>query len=136
MAEPTADELFARIRAFEWDEEKRESNLRAHDIDFQDARQVIDGPTFIRQSDRKSETRYMSVDTDRGAGYGNTLTWTDKDKPALAGTPVEIQFDLDNEKFDRMFINLMTAQRNFQANSKVISTADEMMQEVMNIKRN
>jgi len=59
MAEPTADELFARIRAFEWDEEKRESNLRAHDIDFQDARQVIDGPTFIRQSDRKSETRYM-----------------------------------------------------------------------------
>jgi flagellar hook protein FlgE len=34
------------------------------------------------------------------------------------------------------FINLMTAQRNFQANSKVISTADEMMQEIMNIKRN
>ena len=33
------------------------------------------------------------------------------------------------------FINLMTAQRNFQANSKVISTADEMMQEIMNIKR-
>lgn len=34
------------------------------------------------------------------------------------------------------FINLMTAQRNFQANSKVISTADEMMQEVLNLKRN
>lgn len=33
------------------------------------------------------------------------------------------------------FINLMTAQRNFQANSKVISTADEMMQEVLNLKR-
>lgn len=39
--------------------------------------------------------------------------------------------DIANE-----FINLMTAQRNFQANSKVISTADEMMQEVLNIKRN
>ena len=24
----------------------------------------------------KRETRYMSVDLDRGAGYGNTLTWT------------------------------------------------------------
>lgn len=33
------------------------------------------------------------------------------------------------------FINLMTSQRNFQANSKVISTADEMMQEVINLKR-
>ena len=38
--------------------------------------------------------------------------------------------DIANE-----FINLMTAQRNFQANSKVISTADEMMQEVINLKR-
>jgi|APCry1669190119_1035276.scaffolds.fasta_scaffold00093_17 flagellar hook protein FlgE len=34
------------------------------------------------------------------------------------------------------FINLMQAQRNFQANSKVITTSDEMLQEVMNIKRN
>lgn len=33
------------------------------------------------------------------------------------------------------FINLMTAQRNFQANSRVISTSDEMMQEVLNLKR-
>ena len=33
------------------------------------------------------------------------------------------------------FINLMTAQRSFQANSKVVSTADEMMQEVINLKR-
>ncbi len=38
--------------------------------------------------------------------------------------------DIANE-----FINLMTAQRNFQANSKVISTADEMMQEVLQLKR-
>ena len=58
MAEP-ADELFARIRAFEWDERKRASNLRNHDIDFHDAQRVIDGPTFIRQSDRQSETRYL-----------------------------------------------------------------------------
>lgn len=33
------------------------------------------------------------------------------------------------------FINLMQAQRNFQANSKVISTSDEMLQEVLNLKR-
>lgn len=34
------------------------------------------------------------------------------------------------------FINLMQAQRNFQANAKVISTSDEMLQEVLNLKRN
>jgi inosine-uridine nucleoside N-ribohydrolase len=57
----------------------------------------------------KRETRYMSVDLDHGAGYGNTLTWNDKDKPALPVQPVEIQMDLNTEKFYRMFVNLMTA---------------------------
>ena len=33
------------------------------------------------------------------------------------------------------FINLMQAQRNFQANSKIIGVADEMMSEVINLKR-
>jgi inosine-uridine nucleoside N-ribohydrolase len=66
-------------------------------------------PTLIT----KRETRYMDVDLDRGAGYGNTLTWDElpgakKDKTAFA-QPVEIQADLDLEKFYRMFIGLMTA---------------------------
>ncbi len=38
--------------------------------------------------------------------------------------------DIANE-----FINLMTAQRNFQANSRVVNTADQMMQEILNIGR-
>jgi purine nucleosidase len=62
-------------------------------------------PTIIT----KRETRYMDVDTDHGAGYGNTLTWTDKDKPGIAVHPVEIQIDLDDAKFDRMFVDLMRA---------------------------
>jgi purine nucleosidase len=62
-------------------------------------------PSLITQR----ETRYMSVDLDRGAGYGNTLTWVEKDKPKIAVQPVEIQFDLDKEKFYRMFIGLMSA---------------------------
>ena len=62
-------------------------------------------PSLITQK----ETRYMSVDLDRGAGYGNTLTWVEKDKPKIAVQPVEIQFDLDKEKFYRMFIGLMSA---------------------------
>lgn len=57
----------------------------------------------------KWETRYMAVDLDRGAGYGNTLTWTEKDKPRLDAQPVEIQMDLDAEKFYRMFVGLMSS---------------------------
>jgi len=57
----------------------------------------------------KQETRYMSVDLDRGAGYGNTLTWTGNDKPKIALQPVEIQVDLDADKFYRMFVSLMSA---------------------------
>jgi inosine-uridine nucleoside N-ribohydrolase len=57
----------------------------------------------------KRETRYMGVDLDRGAGYGNTITWTEKDKPKIAAQPVEIQDDLDAERFYRMFVSLMSA---------------------------
>ena len=57
----------------------------------------------------RRETRYMGIDLDRGAGYGNTLTWTEKDKPRTTAQPVEIQVDLDAEKFYRMFVSLMSA---------------------------
>ena len=57
----------------------------------------------------KKEIRYMSVDLARGAGYGNTLTWSEKDKQARTLQPVEILVDLDKEKFYRMFVSLMSA---------------------------
>jgi inosine-uridine nucleoside N-ribohydrolase len=57
----------------------------------------------------KWETRYMSVDLDRGAGYGDTLTWIERDKPKITAQPVEIQVDLDAGRFYRMFVSLMSA---------------------------
>ena len=57
----------------------------------------------------KSETRYMGVDIDRGAGYGNTLTWSTSGTHRPETQQVEIQFDLDRAKFYRMFANLMKA---------------------------
>jgi purine nucleosidase len=57
----------------------------------------------------KKETRYMDVNLDRGAGYGDTLTWNDRDKPKGDVQPVEIQVDLDTEKFYKMFVELLTA---------------------------
>ena len=56
----------------------------------------------------KHEMRYMGVDTEPGAGYGNTLTWTDHDRPWVSREPVEVQTDLDTGRFYRMFIGLMS----------------------------
>ena len=57
----------------------------------------------------KKETLFLDVDLDRGAGYGNTLSWTDADKPKIGLPPVEVQDDLDVEKFYKLFVDLLTA---------------------------
>jgi inosine-uridine nucleoside N-ribohydrolase len=62
-------------------------------------------PTLITQKVK----RYMSVDIDHGAAYGNTLKWTEKDNPKLGAQLVEIQMDLDLAKFNKMFVELMKA---------------------------
>jgi uncharacterized DUF497 family protein len=51
--------LFADVRNFGWNPKKRESNLRDHKIDFEDAKGIFDGYTFIRRSDRHGEVRYQ-----------------------------------------------------------------------------
>lgn len=62
-------------------------------------------PTLIT----KKETLFMDVDLDRGAGYGNTLSWTEHDKPKTEVQPIEVQDDLDLGKFYKMFVDLLTA---------------------------
>jgi purine nucleosidase len=57
----------------------------------------------------KKEPLYLDVDLDRGAGYGNTLSWTEQDKPKFAGPPNEVQDDLDLDKFYKMFVDLLRA---------------------------
>jgi purine nucleosidase len=54
------------------------------------------------------ETRFMDVDLDRGANYGNTLTWADPAKPKSELRPVEVQVDLNTKKFYKMFVDLLT----------------------------
>lgn len=61
-------------------------------------------PTLIT----KRHNFYMSVDLDRGAGYGNTLTWRNKDAAPLGARPVEVQMDLDTAKFYDLFATLMS----------------------------
>lgn len=50
---------------------------------------------------------------------------------AIAGNALE----LSNVDIAQEFTNIITAQRGYQANSRVITTSDELMQEAINIKR-
>ena len=57
----------------------------------------------------KTDTRYLDINLDRGAGYGDTLSWSQDDKPKIVGPPIEIQVDLDTQKFYKMFVDLLKA---------------------------
>ena len=51
---------------------------------------------------------YMDVDLSHGPSYGDTLTWTEKDKPSTGVRLVHAQLDVDLPRFSRMFVNLMS----------------------------
>jgi flagellar hook protein FlgE len=58
-------------------------------------------------------------------------------KPGADGRGEIVSKSIENSNVDlaNEFISLMAAQRNFQANTKTITTSDQMLQEVLNIKR-
>jgi hypothetical protein len=52
---------------------------------------------------------YMDVNLTRGPGYGDTLTWSDYDKPVLTHQTVHAQVDVDAARLERDLIQLFTA---------------------------
>jgi inosine-uridine nucleoside N-ribohydrolase len=56
----------------------------------------------------KSRKLYIDVETDHGAGYGNTLTWTPGRQPGLGEVLAEIQDDLDKDKFYKEYTDLLS----------------------------
>jgi flagellar hook protein FlgE len=72
-----------------------------------------------------------------------TKTTNDATDPLIIGIPqtnglggVEsTSLEMSNVDIAKEFVNMITAQRAFSANSKVITTSDEMLQELVNIKR-
>jgi len=51
---------------------------------------------------------YMDVSLDHGPTYGDTITWLERDKPKLSGVPVHVLLDLNNEKFDKFYVDVMS----------------------------
>jgi inosine-uridine nucleoside N-ribohydrolase len=56
----------------------------------------------------KEEKVYMDMDISHTAGYGNTLVWTEGDEPGLGEQLVHVQTDLDNPKFMKMLVDLLS----------------------------
>lgn len=60
-------------------------------------------PTIIT----KWKKLYMDVNADHGAGYGNTLVWQPGSQPGAGEILVEVQDDLDKEKFYKEYVALL-----------------------------
>jgi flagellar hook protein FlgE len=76
------------------------------------------------------------------AGDGRLLEGTASGPPTTnaastngTGTLAAGALEMSNVDLSQEFTNMMIAQRGFQANSKVITTSDEMLQELVNLKR-
>jgi inosine-uridine nucleoside N-ribohydrolase len=57
----------------------------------------------------REQLLYVDVDTTRGPHYGDTLTWTATSKPQRQLQLVHVEQDLDSARFNRLFVELMTA---------------------------
>jgi inosine-uridine nucleoside N-ribohydrolase len=51
---------------------------------------------------------YVDVDTDHGAGYGNTLVWAPGRQPGLGEVLADVQEDLDKPKFYKEYVELLS----------------------------
>jgi purine nucleosidase len=55
----------------------------------------------------KEDQLYMDINIDHGAGYGNVIVWTADAHPGLGEQLVHLPTELNREKFEKMFIDLM-----------------------------
>jgi inosine-uridine nucleoside N-ribohydrolase len=56
----------------------------------------------------KEESLFMDIDISHTAGYGNTLVWTPGNQPGLGERQVQVQTELDLDKFYKKVIDLLS----------------------------
>jgi uncharacterized protein len=72
--------------AFEWDEQKRESNLAKHGVDFRDIPALFDGDTlkFIDEREGYGETRIYCLGEIEGQIYAVAYTWRGENRRIIS----------------------------------------------------
>jgi purine nucleosidase len=58
---------------------------------------------------RSERHLYVDVNTDHGPNYGDTLTWSGEDKPAIPLQEVHVQMEVDLRKLQQALISLFSA---------------------------
>ncbi|WP_165998754.1 flagellar hook-basal body complex protein [Bacillus sp. Cs-700] len=101
--------------------------------------------TYTDNNGNPQQTINLGIDTvPNPAGLnkvGNSLfIETEKSGVAAGGLPegsrvVAGQLEMSNVDLTEEFTEMIVAQRGFQANSRVITTSDEILQEIVNLKR-
>jgi purine nucleosidase len=61
-------------------------------------------PSFIT----KWQRLYIDVEVDHGASYGDTLVWAPGQQPGMGEALVDVQKDLDKERFYKEYVELLT----------------------------
>ncbi len=56
----------------------------------------------------KTQKLYIDVNIDHGAGYGDTLAWVPGLQPGMGEALVEVQQDLDKQKFYKEYVDLLS----------------------------
>lgn len=59
------------MNTFEWDENKRQTNIRKHDVDFVEILELFNGRTLIQEGDRYAydEQRFQALGMTKGVVY-------------------------------------------------------------------
>ncbi|NJL83329.1 MAG: BrnT family toxin [Chloroflexaceae bacterium] len=74
---------------YEWDEQKRQSNLRKHQLDFTVASQIFEGPIVERQDLRYNygEDRFIAVGMAAGMMITVVYTWRGEKRRLISARP-------------------------------------------------
>ncbi|MDO6656343.1 flagellar hook-basal body complex protein [Anaerobacillus sp. 1_MG-2023] len=101
--------------------------------------------TYTDTQGNEQQTLNLGISTVPNPGglnkVGNSLfRETEKSGDAVPGLPqdsrvVAGQLEMSNVDLTEEFTEMIVAQRGFQANSRVITTSDEILQEIVNLKR-
>ncbi|OGV68984.1 MAG: hypothetical protein A3K19_31035 [Lentisphaerae bacterium RIFOXYB12_FULL_65_16] len=109
-----------------------------------DGAMTVVGAAFTNGTGELGLQRFGNPDTlDRQEGGlfkttpNTVLTTVTPETPSIGGVGYMIQGRLEQSNVDlvKEFTDMMTVQRAFQANARTVTTADAMMQEVLNLKR-
>jgi flagellar hook protein FlgE len=102
---------------------------------------------IFTNGERKVLSRIGLADFDNPSGLlkvgGNLFIDTPNSGTPKYGAPSEGSFgdlnpgalEMSNVDLSQEFTDMITTQRGFQANSRIITTTDEMLQELVNLKR-